>query len=85
MKNLFNRLFSIKRPVPQKLSATQLSRLRVDTPAEIQQKLIDCGYIKVQSGFYLFTDLGRKAGGEIRKNHPDAQEGHMVWPADIAL
>lgn len=69
-----------------KLSAKQLASRRNEPLMVIQQKLIERGYVEVRGGgLYFFTDLGRKVGGEIRKNHPEAHEGHMVWPADIEL
>lgn len=83
IKMLLRRLFGIKQPA--KLSATQLARGRNEPLVAIQQKLIDRGYVDVRGGLYFFTDLGRAVGGEIRKNHPEAHEGHMVWPANIAL
>jgi hypothetical protein len=85
MKMFLRRLTGKKGQVSNKFSATQLSRMRAHTPAEIKLKLIERGYIVTESGCYIFTDLGRKAGGEIRKNHPEAREGHMIWPANIAL
>lgn len=53
------------------------------TTSAIQQKLARLGYIEVRNGLHFFTDLGRAVGGDIRKNHPDALEGHMVWPVDL--
>nr|WP_253076348.1 hypothetical protein [Citrobacter freundii]URZ94103.1 hypothetical protein [Citrobacter freundii] len=70
----------------QKLSATKLARMRNESVIEVQQQLIERGYIEAtKSGLFYFTESGRKAGGEIRKNHPDASEGHMVWPESILL
>ncbi|MEX3242873.1 hypothetical protein [Serratia quinivorans] len=70
----------------QKLSATKLARMRNETVVEVQQQLIERGYIEAtKSGLFFFTESGRKAGGEIRKNHPDASEGHMVWPENILM
>lgn len=70
----------------QKLSATKLARMRNESVIEVQQQLIERGYIEAtKSELFYFTESGRKAGGEIRKNHPDASEGHMVWPESILL
>lgn len=70
----------------QKLSVTKLARMRNKTVVEVQQQLIERGYIEAtKSGLFFFTESGRKAGGEIRKNHPDASEGHMVWPENILM
>lgn len=68
-----------------KLSATKLARGRNESIGDIQQKLIERGYIEVKSGLHFLTDSGRKAGGEIRKNNPKAYDGHMVWPVNISL
>lgn len=69
----------------QKLSVTKLARMRNQSVVEVQQQLIERGYMEVKSGLHFFTDSGREVGGEIRKNHPNASEGHMVWPATILL
>ena len=67
----------------EKMSATQLARKCNTSTATIQQKLVHLGYMEVRRGLHFFTDLGRSVGGDIRKNHPDALEGHMVWPVDF--
>ncbi|WP_221033746.1 hypothetical protein [Pseudomonas cannabina] len=69
----------------QRFSVTRLSRMRSVPVAEIQQQLIERGYIEVRSGLHFFTESGLKAGGEIRKSHTQAKEGHMVWPETILL
>lgn len=70
---------------PQKLSATKFAQQRDISVAEVQQQLVQHGYVEVRSGFHYFTDLGRSIGGEWRQNHPEARslDGWMVWPVDL--
>lgn len=70
-----------------KVSATKLAQMHRTSVAEIQQRLIDLGYIEDKSGLHYFTERGRDVGGEYRKNHPEASnaDGFMVWPADLSI
>lgn len=75
------------REANSKVSATKLAQMHRTSVAEIQQRLIDLGYIEDKSGLHFFTERGRDVGGEYRKNHPEASnaDGFMVWPADLSI
>ncbi|TET01581.1 hypothetical protein [Burkholderia cepacia] len=67
------------------LSATKLATMCNASTGDVQKALVYLGYMENRRGLHFFTQLGRRVGGEYRKNHPGASEsdGFMAWPVDL--
>lgn len=68
--------------VSQKASATKLAKLLGTSAADVQQQLIQLGYISSERGWHKLTELGVSVGGEHQRHHP-TDDGFFVWPVDV--